>query len=201
MQTSDTVRRRDASFFHRGASSRRPGHGLQGFHKTRDKAIAWRAAQASANSKVFTNHETRDTNHGFFQTRNTAFSVARMVLVGTEALQSCFFGRNVIQVDSDDAVAGNENLIHARRERAGWRRQSRPSHVLSGIYETRDPSRGSSLARGASWREFRGFHETRDTRPETQLFSGPKHGFSVASMVLVGTEALQSFFSGRGGLA
>ena len=29
--------------------------------ETRDTAIAWRAAQASANSKVFTNHETRIT--------------------------------------------------------------------------------------------------------------------------------------------
>ena len=27
--------------------------------------FAWRAAQASANSKVFTRHETRNTNHGF----------------------------------------------------------------------------------------------------------------------------------------
>ena len=33
--------------------------------------FAWRAAQASANSKVFTKHETRDTKHGFFQTRIT----------------------------------------------------------------------------------------------------------------------------------
>ena len=150
--------------------------------------------------EVFTNHETRNTRHGFFQSRNTAFSVAPMVLVGTEALQSCFFGRNVIQVDSDNAVAGNENLIRARRERAGWRRQSRPSHFLSGIYETRDPRHGSSRARGASRREFRGFHESRDTRHETRLFSGPKHGFFVASMVLVGTEALQSFFRPESGL-
>ena len=33
--------------------------------ETRDTAIAWREAQASANSEVFTKHETRDTNHGF----------------------------------------------------------------------------------------------------------------------------------------
>ena len=163
------------------------------FHETRDTAITWRAAQASANSEVFTKHETRDTKHGFFPKHG--FSVAPMVLVGTEALQSCFFGRNVLWVDSDDAVAGTENLIHARRERAGWRRQNRPSHGFSGIYETRDPRHGVSLARGASRREFRGVHETRDPRHETRLFSGPNHGFSVASMVLVGTEALQSFFS------
>ena len=123
-----------------------------------------------------------------------------MVLVGTEALQSCFFGRNLLQVDSDDAVAGNENLIRARRERAGWGRQNRPSHFFSGIYETRGPSRGVSWAQGASRREFRGFHESRDTRHETRLFSGPKHAFSVAPMVLVGTEALQSFFRPETGL-
>ena len=35
-------------------------------HETRDTAIAWRAAQASPNSEVFTKHETRNTNHGFF---------------------------------------------------------------------------------------------------------------------------------------
>ena len=57
--------------------------------ETQDTDFAWREAQASANSKVFTkhyplvtnhcfqevftNHETRNTKHGFFQTRNTAF--------------------------------------------------------------------------------------------------------------------------------
>ena len=41
--------------------------------ETRATALAWREAQASANSEVFTNHEARDTKHGFFQTRITAF--------------------------------------------------------------------------------------------------------------------------------
>ena len=35
--------------------------------ETRDKAIAWREAQASANSEVFTKHETRDPKHGLFR--------------------------------------------------------------------------------------------------------------------------------------
>ena len=166
-------------------------------HETRLLPGARRKPARIPRFSRITKHESRDT--AFF--RNTAFSVAPMVLVGTEALQSCFFGRNVLWVDSDDAVARNENPVRARRGRAGWRQQSRPSNGFSGIYETRDPSHGSSLARGASRREFRGFHESRDTRHETRLFSGPKHGFSVAPMVLVGTEALQSFFSGRGGLA
>ena len=133
----------------------------------------------------------------FHETRNTAFSVARMVFVGTEALQSCFFGRNLLWVESDDAVAGNENLIRARRGRAGWRRQSHPSHDFSGIYETRDPSHGFSWARGASRREFRGFHETRDTRHETRLFSDPKHGFSVARWCSLVLKPFSLFF-GRG---
>ena len=38
-------------------------------------------------------------------------------------------------------------------------------------HETRDPRHGDSLARGASQREFRGFHETRITKHETRLFS------------------------------
>ena len=30
-----------------------------------NQGLSWRAAQAGANSEVFTNHESRDTNHGF----------------------------------------------------------------------------------------------------------------------------------------
>ena len=158
--------------------------------------------QSQSRPTVF--HETRNTRHetrntAFF--RNTAFSVVRMVLVGTEALQSFFSSLNMIRVESDDAVAGTENLIRARRGRAGWRRRSLLSNFFSGIYETRNPRHGVSWARGASRPEFRGFHETRNTRHETRLFPGPKHGFSVARMVLVGTEALQSFFSDLGGIA
>ncbi len=56
--------------------------------ETRDKAIAWREAQAGANSEVF-------TNHGFFQTRNTAFPWLvwyRLVLKPF----SLFFGRKPV---------------------------------------------------------------------------------------------------------
>ena len=31
-----------------------------------NQGLSWRAVQASANSEVFTNHESRKTNHGFF---------------------------------------------------------------------------------------------------------------------------------------
>ncbi len=41
-------------------------HDHLGFHATRDPAIARRAASASANSEVFTRHESRNTNHGLY---------------------------------------------------------------------------------------------------------------------------------------
>ena len=41
--------------------------------ETRDTAIGWRAAQASANSEVFTKHESRDTNHGLYRRPVAAF--------------------------------------------------------------------------------------------------------------------------------
>ena len=44
--------------------------------------------------KVFPIHESRIT--AFF--RNTAFPVARMVPVGTEALQSCFFRSGMLGI-------------------------------------------------------------------------------------------------------
>ena len=47
-------------------------------------------------------------------------------------------------------------------------------HGLSGFHETRDPRPGYCLARGAGCplgrREFRGFHETRNTSHESRLF-------------------------------
>ena len=48
---------------------------FKGFKETRNPrhGFAWRDAQAGANSGIFTKHETRNTKHGFFQTRNTAF--------------------------------------------------------------------------------------------------------------------------------
>ena len=53
----------------RGMGGSRPPHrqhGLSGFHESRDPAVARRAASASANSEVFTRHETQDTNHGLY---------------------------------------------------------------------------------------------------------------------------------------
>ena len=53
---------------------------------------------------LFTRHETRIT--AFF--RNTAFPVARMVHVGTEALQSCFFRSGML------GVRGEEPFLRSR---------------------------------------------------------------------------------------
>ena len=142
-------------------------------------------------------HESRDTKHEsrlFFETRlfsdpKHGLSVARLVPVGTEALQSCFFGRNLVWVESDDAVAGNENLIHARRGRAGWRHQSRPSHVFSGIYETRDTALAGREAQASANSEVSTKHETRD----------PKHGFFPTRSSKQGLLVLKPFslFFGR----
>ena len=113
---------------------------------------------------LFTNHETRNT--AFF--RNTVFPWLVWCLLVLKPF-SLFFGLNLLWVESDDAVAGNENPVRARRGRAVWRRQSRPSHGFSGIYETRDPSRGFSWREAQAGANSEVFtkHETRDT----------KHGF------------------------
>ena len=93
--------------------------------EARDTALAWREAQAGANSEVFTKHETRDTNHGFFQTRNTAFPWLVWYLLVLKPF-SLFFGRKPVYVESDDAVVGNENPVRARRGQVGWGHKSRP---------------------------------------------------------------------------
>ena len=48
---------------------------------------------------------------------------------------------------------------------------------LSGFHATRDPRHGYCQARGASRREFRGVHESRDTKHESQLLCFPTHDF------------------------
>ena len=152
--------------------SRNTNHGLSGFYETRDTRHGFnleRGAGCPLGRREFRGfHETRDTKHEsrLFSGPKHGFSVAPMVLVGTEALQSCFFGRNVLWVESDDAVARNENLIHARRERAGWRQQSRPSHAFSDIYETRtrDTALAGRKAQAGANSEVFTKHETRNTK-------------------------------------
>ena len=86
------------------------------------RRIMSRAAQASAKSEVFTNHETRDTKHGF---------------------------------------------LPAVPQAAVEPRPPRPPGFWVTRHETRDTA---FLVRGASQREFQGFHETRDTKHESRLF-------------------------------
>ena len=159
----------------RATASAADGFSRNTRHETRDTALAWREAQASANSEVFTKHESRDTKHGFY-----AFSVARMVLVGTEALQSFFFGLNLIWVESDDAVAGNKkphpHPSGTRRLETTKPPKSRPFRYLRGprpetrrhLGARRKPARIPRFSRITR-------HETRITaffRPETRLFRG-----------------------------
>ena len=63
--------------------------------ETRDTALAGREAQAGANSEVFSKHETRDTKHGFFQTRNTAFPWLLWCSLVLKPF-SLFFGRRPV---------------------------------------------------------------------------------------------------------
>ena len=154
------------------------------FHETRDKAITWRAAQVSANSEVFTKHETQITRHGFFSKHG--FSVAPMVLVGTEALQSCF---------SHPGLLGMRAARHSpcgsriRSSKAFTCHKPLISRVLT-KHETRNAGLPDAMRKPARIPRF-----SRNTRHETR-----NTAFSVAPMVLVGTEALQSFFRPETGL-
>ena len=75
-----------------------------------DKSGGDRKAARAAAFQVFTKHETRITNHGFWVLK--PFSL--------------FFGRGPVYVESDDAVVGNKTLIRARRGQVGWGQKSRP---------------------------------------------------------------------------
>ena len=70
---------------------------FKGFKETRNPrhGFAWRDAQAGANSGIFTKHETRNTKHGFFQTRNTAFPWLVWYLLVLKPF-SLFFGRGPV---------------------------------------------------------------------------------------------------------
>ena len=114
------------------------------------------------------------------ETRNTAFPVARLVPAGTEALQSCFFGRNLLWVESDDAVAGNRKT-HPRPSGTRRLEMTKPPKPLLFRY-LRDPRHETRPLPGARRKPARiprlsriTRHETRITaffRPETRLFRG-----------------------------
>ena len=56
--------------------------------------------------KVFTKHESRSTSH---EARITAFPVARLVPVGTEALQSCFFRSGMLGIRREEPFLRSRN--------------------------------------------------------------------------------------------
>ena len=153
--------------------------------ETQATALAWREAQAGASSEVFTKHETRNTKHGFFQARNTAFPWLLWCSLVLKPF-SLFFGRETVYVESDDAVAGNKKPIRALRGRIGWGRKSRQVAAFLRVVArhgaamarhgrhgapraaVRAPSAPATgpfgFSRDTSFHEFRGFHESRDTK-------------------------------------
>ena len=142
---------------------------------------------SSAANEAATNvfHETRITGHesritAFF--RNTAFPVAPLVPVGTEALQSCFFPPR----------HARQQLTQAQSERAanqgfpGLHQPQATDFKVFTKHESRDTSHGLYV-----------LNESRVTKHESRLCVFTNHGTrNMVSMVHVGTEALQSFFSG-----
>ena len=167
--------------------------------EVRERAVRTRRAArgalwAGANSEVFTKHESRNTNHGLFPDPKHGLSVARLVPVGTEALQSFF------------SVGGRFRL-----------------RVMTPLLETKKPHPHPSGTRRLETKEppgprplrFFTRHETRplpgaqrkpaqiprflrNTRHETRITAFSRHGF-VESLPL-GTEGLQSFFWSGAGL-
>ena len=130
-----------------------------------------------------TKHETRITNHGFFDTKHGFLSrnVARMVHVGTEALQSCFFCPGLL---------GNSTGRRSpcgSRIRASQAFTDRNPLILRPLRNTNHETRVTAFM-------FFTNHESRNTNHGFVFFT--KHGTrNMVSMVHVGTEALQSFFS------
>ena len=126
--------------------------------------------------KVF--HESRDTSHE---------SRLLWCLLVLEALQSCFFcpgmlgnrtGRRSpcgLRIGASQASASRKPLITRP-----LRKTNHETRVTAVTFFTNHESRNTNQGLCV-------FHESRNTRHETRLFF-------VAPMVLVGTEALQSFF-------
>ena len=124
-------------------------------------------------------HESRNTNHGFYafhETRITAF----LVPLGTEALQSCFFRPGLL------GMSTRRHRPCGSRIRAFKAFTSHKSLILRFLRDTSHETRVTAF----TFFTNHGFvfftnHETRN----------------MVSLVPVGTEALQSFFSGPGCVA
>ena len=172
---------RDAAFF--DISSERPKPGQRVLHKSRDPRHCYCLARGASQREFQGFHESRDTKHEtrLFQTRNTAFPVARLVHGGTEALQSCFFRPGLLGNRTGRRSPCGSRI---RASQAFTRPQATDSKAFT-KHELRDTSHGLYVFTN---------HETRNTN----------HGFLCffrGSYGTVGTEALQSFFRVPDGLA
>ena len=115
---------------------------------------------------VFTNHESRDTNHGFYafhETRNTV----SLVPLGTEALQSCFFRPGLL---GKSTRRRRETVPAGRESRLPQAFTSRKPLILRFL---RDKKHGCIHETRVTKHEARFcvFHESRNTSHETRLFS------------------------------
>ena len=138
--------------------------------ETRDKAIAWREAQAGANSEVFTKHEARDTKNGFFQARNTAFPWLVWCSLVLKPF-SLFFGRKPVYVESDDAVVVNEKPVRARRGQVGWGRKGRPVAAFLRVVARHGRPPSPALATRPFLFTRRQIFLLERTRPPTMVFT------------------------------
>ena len=121
--------------------------------------------------KVF--YESRNTRHGFFG----AWS--------TEALQSCFFRPGMLGMSSRRRRG---TVPCGSRIRASQAFTSRKPLILRSLRNTNHETRVTAFM-------FFTNHESRNTTHGFVFFTN--HGTrNMVSMVHVGTEALQSFFSG-----
>ncbi len=125
-----------------------------------------------------TRHESRITA---FSTRITAFPVARMVHVGTEALQSCFFCPGLLGNST-----GRRSPCESRI-RASQAFTSRNPLILRSLRNTNHETRVTAVM-------FLTNHEARNTTHSFVFFTNHETR-NMVSLVPVGTEALQSFFS------
>ena len=142
-----------------------------------------KAAQATA-AKVFTKHETRDTNHGLCcgaawggygaawaatvpRTGNTVLCISRNTRHETRITAFMLFFPRLPAKKMSQAVVASQ---YGRRSRGPGRVPRAAPRQPGCTAEQTNHEPRSFLARVASRREFRGFHETRVTKHESRPF-------------------------------
>ena len=151
------------------------------FHESRVTKHGLRrgAAQASANSEVFTNHETRNTKHGFFRPETRPFSwlvwcslvlkpfslVFSAGMCSGLRVMTPLLGTKTSSTPMGEAPAGDDKAAQVTFFQVFTRPEARDTALV-----------GREAQAGANSGVFTK-HETRDTkhgffRPETRLFRG-----------------------------